>query len=121
MNDLAHMMFGAILVWFGVVSGALADRIRGARALGKRRENEASHATVALAKARAVRTSRDAPIVTSAQSAMAADVTLALVTMGYPKATAAEAVAACPSAETSTLESWIRAALKRCTPKEGRV
>lgn len=110
MNDILHMLFGAALVALGVLAGATADRIRGLRA---QRRIEAS-------VPRERRRTPEAIPATSAQTAMAREVALALATMGFTKAVAMEAVAACKSCETSTHESWLRAALKRCAPKEAR-
>lgn len=104
MNDLLHMLFGAALVVIGVLSSALADRIRGNRAR-ERRE---------LAQ-REPRVSDRAPANgTDASNAMAKDVIAALAQAGYTKAVAAEAVWSCSGSERSTLESWTRAALRRC-------
>lgn len=101
--NLLPMLIGAGLVAFGVIAGAVADRIRGVRTMRVPAPRKPSIAQGPM---------------TSAQTDMAAKVVVTLVTAGYDKRTAAEAVAACASSECSTIESWTRAALKRCTRRE---
>lgn len=106
MNDLAHILLGAALVWLGVIAGALADRIR---SISRKTSTERAERTP---RSRATAPARGVPV-TSAHESMARDVTAALVTAGYDKAIAASAVAACAGSETATIEGWTRAALRR--------
>jgi hypothetical protein len=130
MNDLIHIMLGAALVSVGVLSAALADRIRGIRFTRERpsrdrdREQHDREQRQNADNVRQLRSSKrslqSVPTVptTSAHLAMARDVTAALIKSGYSKTEAAKAVAGCGGNECSTLESWIRAALKQCTQQQ---
>lgn len=110
MNDLLHMLFGAALVVIGVLSSALADRIRGIRARERRENAQRERAQISPANG------------AGASNAMAKDVIAALAQAGYTKAVANEAVWSCLGSERATIESWTRAALRRCMRdgKEGR-
>lgn len=106
--NFVMMLAGAGLVLLGVLGGALADRIRGIR-----------HHAARAARGATAREPRDVTMTPPpAEGRMASDVIATLVTAGFPRARAAEAVNACPATTRSTIESWTRAALKQCTPKE---
>lgn len=116
MNDLLHTLLGAALVYLGVLAGALSDRIRNGRQSIRRREQiEQSISQIAnkRSQAKAIAIPQ-----TSAHEAMASDVALALTTMGYTKPDALKAVNACAGSECATMETWTRAALRRCMRKE---
>lgn len=122
MNGTAflHMLFGAALVAIGVLSAALADRIRGLRISrdGLRAGRAKIDPTVipvaepaelvrpAVAR-RAARGSEPKP-----QADGSDDVIAALVASGYKKHVASEAAWACTAADRATIESWTRAALR---------
>ena len=110
--DPLPMLFGAALVALGVLVGAIADRIR-----GNRRER-AQRAPRLVGDGTATNPLRVES--TSAHDAMAKDVIATIVAAGYPRKLAAEAVHACSGSQTSTIESWVRAALKRCAPEGAR-
>jgi RuvA, C-terminal domain len=121
LTNIAYAAFGALLLFAGVMAGSLADRVR----YGKQRRQREAREAVEVAPAAADRRSSavrktvpPSPAPTSAHEAMAADVVLALVGLGYPRAAAERAVAECPGAACSTLESWTRAALKRAMTAE---
>ena len=102
---ILYILLGAALIFAGVLSGALADRIRGVRLVRAPAEHR-----------RALRADRVAPEATGPERvrvSMAKEVTTALTQMGYAKEEATAAVNACTSSESSTLEAWIRAALKQ--------
>ena len=111
--SLEMMLVGAALVLFGVLGGALADRIRGLRTRSPRAGKGAT--------ARAT-TPVDPVLVgwPDHQQRMANDVIGVLVTSGFSRAQANEAAQACPPTTRSTIESWTRAALKQAAPKEMR-
>lgn len=101
--NAASMLLGAALVVLGVLSGALADRIR--------------HSPLRSARNRPprdpLRLDQGQPALTTpAHDRMRCDVIAALVQSGFRKAEAAEAARACKGSEQASLESWIRAALK---------
>lgn len=106
MNDLRSMLLGAALVAIGVLVSALADRIRG---------NAKTARHLPQARETAPRAKRDAGCLapTSADAAMDADAISALCNMGYSRKAAAAAVAECSGAQRSTLESLIRACLRK--------
>lgn len=124
MNDITHTLLGALLVVIGVVAAAVADRIRGIRAtrdraaFTPRETSETKRPSRELAKL--AHDAATGGMARNAMAAMASDVKLALVTMGYPKAVSGEAVEACHASECSTMESWTRAALRHCMAKEKR-
>ena len=100
MNDLLHMLFGAALVVVGVLSSAIADRIRGIRTRRELAARERKQADTAPGN--------------SAEVAMSRDVVAALMTAGYSRHEATEATCGVPRSATATLESWTRAALGLC-------
>ena len=125
-TTLLHILFGGVLVALGVLAGALADRIR------ERTTREGAHAnTPSRSSTRRTQVS-NGPIHAAAQDALpkrspsaprtqidseAADVIAALVIAGHKKQIATEATWACGAAERTSIESWTRAALRRCTPR----
>jgi hypothetical protein len=131
MIDLFSALFGGVLVGGGMYVGAqianvLAPRTpREPRAPRIQREPRST-----IAHSSASRERRQAiPIIpgmpsdaahvrtgnadTDATKALGNDVVKALTTSGYAKAEAAMAVAACSGSERSTIEAWLRAALKK--------
>lgn len=120
-TSLLHMLLGAALVVIGVLTAALADRLRGLRAsreIAPRARSavipmitavEQGHAKVATARAGRAE-SKIQPHANDPE-----DVITVLVTAGYTKQIAAEATRACSGVERSTIEGWTRAALRRCT------
>jgi len=134
LNSVLFMLLGAALVAVGVLSAALADRIRGLR--GSREVAPRERASRAPAPP-ATHSSRTViPVVESAelfrtptppakpqrrvepkpQSNVdgADDVIAALVASGYKKPIATEATWACSPAERATVEGWTASALRRC-------
>jgi hypothetical protein len=112
MTEVAHILLGAALVIAGALVAGLADRIRGAR---HRAPSEPRRSTSRTDRAPEFKRPA-APEMTGPERAranMAKEVTTALTQMGYDKAEATAAVNACTSSESSTLEAWIRAALKQ--------
>ncbi len=110
MNDLAHILIGAALVWLGVLAGAVGDRIRYGKGRGHSLARSRSAGTANASEAPAATGSLPH---TEATKAMARDVVAALTTAGYTKQAANEAVWSCPASSRATLESWVRAALGR--------
>ena len=131
LSNILFMLFGAALVAVGVLSSALADRLRGIRLIreaqprdrASRGQTTPAVATVDAAIGRAV----DAPVATTARALrpradlkpVAAteggeDVIAALVGAGYKKPIATEATWACSAAERATVEAWTASALRRC-------
>jgi hypothetical protein len=114
MNDLRSMFLGAAFVALGVLVAALAERIRGSA--GNRRRDLESHGTGharGLAGPAKVSTSAALPARTDADLALDRDAIAMLAQSGYAKKEAAKAVAACSGSERATLESLVRASLKR--------
>lgn len=119
-STVGFMILGAVLVLAGVLGGALADRIRGGARRAERpssgkRPSEALPDDRARGKAIGKGATSDPPRTVEAD--MAGEVELALTGMGYSKAEAAAAVAACPATDRHTLENWIRCALRRTLAK----
>jgi Holliday junction resolvase RuvA-like protein len=131
MNDLLHILLGAALICLGVLTGAIADRIRGV--VRARRE----HRDTMAAPAGVRREQRDATPVPAARPAKRGEqwmspagraaeqenidrevVSAALVSAGYSKKVAEEAISACAARERETIETWTRAALRRCMRQE---
>lgn len=108
MNDLGHVLLGAGLVVFGVMAAALADRIRGLRTTHERAALLAYRRYVPRAMA------LERGPTALAHATMQHDVVSALVGAGYSKRVATEATEACTPNQRSTIESWTRAALRRC-------
>ena len=122
LNDLLHILLGGALVALGVLAAGLADRIRGLRAdrsaaapasralTGRTRQPiEVVEAEVVPPRAAKRAGSQPQPVKDSA----AGEVIAALVAAGYKRTIAAEAVWACVDQERSTIEMWVKAALRR--------
>lgn len=128
LSNVLFMLLGAALVAVGVLSGALADRIRGARDAKPRAERPSrAPAIPVVGPAELLRPAPAAPPVPAkapraprAESKLAAatevadDVIAALTAAGYKKPVAAEATWACTAAERATVETWTASALRRC-------
>lgn len=113
MMQIAYMLVGAGLVVLGVLTGALADRIRGIKAQrGAKFWNEPGMPR---------KPQRDTAPGNPTEIALSRDVTAALVQAGYSKREAVEAVGNVPSSACSTLESWTRAALKKLASQSASV
>jgi hypothetical protein len=116
MNEVAHAVFGAVLVTIGVLAAALADRIRGLR-MRRDRATAPARAAVEVIEAelgqRSDRERTPRPGL-KVQQAAASDVIAALVASGHKKPVATEAVRDCSASERTTIEDWTRAALRRC-------
>ena len=109
MHDLVTLLIGAALVMIGVLTSAVADRVRRIKAPARdRRAIDRDHA-VASRTANVPRTIAD--------ERLRADVIRALMTSGYQRTEALEAVDACAGSERATIESWTRAGLRRLAPK----
>lgn len=131
LSNILFMLFGAALVAAGVLSSALADRIRDVKIVREAQPRErASRAqsTPAVVAVEAV------PVVTPAELPRATpmkarpradlkpvaateggeDVIAALVGAGYKRPIATEATWGCSAAERATVESWTASALRRC-------
>lgn len=108
MNDLAHVLLGAAFVTLGVLVAALADRIRGVRVTRVRAPCAVATSSKLLAPP-----PRDTPV--TADDVQAHEVIGALVTAGFSKRVAAAATTACAREQRATVETWTRAALRRCS------
>lgn len=104
-EHILYLSIGAIFATFGVLAGALADRIRHGRARRAARDNRPRDHVAKLA--------RDVITKESATDRMRSDVVLTLTCSGYTKAEAGQAADACHGSERSTIEAWTRAALRR--------
>lgn len=139
-STVLDMLFGASLVMVGVLTIALADRIRGLRVTRDRAASHSPHASHATAPVRPPIEVVEAELVPSAPVAPpksrrqqyiarvasgespsqvkmdqdADEVIAALVTAGYKKAVVVEAVWNCGAAERATVPGWTAAALRRC-------
>jgi hypothetical protein len=113
-TSLLHMLLGAALIVIGVLTAALADRIRGLRA-SREIAPRARPAVIPMIKD----VEQGHTKVTTARTGRYADdpedVITVLVTAGYTKQIATEATRACSGVERATIEGWTRAALRRCT------
>jgi RuvA, C-terminal domain len=108
MHDLLTLLIGASLVMLGVLTSAVADRVRAIKAPARdRRTADRDHAVAS--RTNAPRTIADARLRT--------DVISALTTCGYARTEALEAIDECSGSERATIESWTRAALRRLAPK----
>ncbi len=105
--NVAHLLLGAALVAIGVLAAALADRIRGVRVT----RVAAPSAAFPSAK-RLARPPRHG--VAKADDGEANEVVGALITAGYDKRVATAATAGCSPEQRATIETWTRAALRRC-------
>jgi hypothetical protein len=132
LSNILFMLFGAALVAVGVLSSALADRIRGIKLSRETQPRERAgraqsvaaavpvvvpaellRATPSVAAAKPPRVPRaeSKPVVATDNGE---DVIAALVGAGYKKPIATEATWACAAAERATVESWTASALRRC-------
>jgi hypothetical protein len=125
-----NMLLGAALVALGVLVTALADRVRGQRALRETVLRESvprgkSTPTNIIQGVEYVARHRPTPAAPTKESPTSAvqprsradggeDVVAALVAAGYKRQIAAEAAWACGATERATAEDWTRAALRRC-------
>jgi hypothetical protein len=123
LNDLLHVLVGAILVAIGILAAALADRIRGLRVSSRAAEAPQSRRPVAepIRVATPVDLVQSPPVAAKRKSdlpaqtrGMADEVIAALVAAGYKKPVATDAVWDCGQSERATAESWTLAALRRC-------
>ena len=119
--SILYMLFGAALVMAGVLVTALADRIRGLRAV--REKSAAARTAIEVVEApKAKRAPMPMPTMPvperrkdTAQKldATANEVITALTEAGFKKSVAGEAVWNCNEAERQTIETWTGAALRR--------
>jgi hypothetical protein len=140
LSNILFMLLGAALVAIGVLSSALADRIRGIKLVREAQPRERAsrgQTLVVAAVDAAVARAADAPVATPAELPRATtaktqaprsradlkpgavtdggeDVIAALVGAGYKKSLANDATWACTLSERVTIENWTRAALQRC-------
>lgn len=120
MHHFPDVLLGAALVAIGVLAGALADRFRGIRLAGSRaadpRDRHPAAAKSLRESAELVQAQRPAAKRASrsesAAQSEANDVIAALVTAGYKRPKATEAVWGCGAGERETIEGWTRAALR---------
>jgi hypothetical protein len=135
LHDLSLVFLGVVLCYFGVIAGAIAERIRGAGRVSRaakpaalmRSERAAEWTGVvvdegSLRAPAAVRKKRPAPERELATVPMLNDVRDALVGLGFSKPIAQEAAADARRnlGDGAPLELWIREAL-RCCPKPNAV
>jgi len=118
MNDTLHMLFGAGLVMLGVLSAALADRIRGLRLIRERApradSEPAAQAQPRRAAARGSAPMRIPPAADDGKVAERRDLVIrTLRELGYNRRYAEDAVDGCAAEERTTTERWVRAALVR--------
>jgi hypothetical protein len=125
-TTILAMLFGAALVAVGVLSAALADRIRGIRSQRERPITaprtvrtaqpieviEPELVTVPTKPPRRAEAKIQQPI--PVEGHMANDVIAALVAAGYKKTQATEAAWGCNTADRTSIEAWVTAALRRC-------
>lgn len=130
--DLMFILLGAGLLSLGVLSGALADRIRGIRLMRavtrEARETPPREAQRVREPAEQPKRAERVPPTPAASpprgtpiphnAGMAADVIAALVNAGYRKSAAAQAASACTPSEQMSLSGWVLAALRRCSRSE---
>lgn len=109
--NLTCVALGAVILAIGQWQGArrahreLRERApRTPRALKLDRGMRAEHSN-----------RRAIPVVTDATSALERDVIAALTQMGFARDESTECAQACAGSERSTLDSWVRAALKHTT------
>jgi len=118
------MLLGAALVSVGVLSNALADRIRGLRpatreVAARTPAPRAARAPIEVVETKVVEAPPPPPArgprpaIKPQGNDSADDVITALVAAGYKKQLATEAVWGCTQDERSPVERWTRAALKR--------
>jgi hypothetical protein len=132
LNNILFMLLGAALVAVGVLSSALADRIRGIKLVrevqSRERASRAQSVAAAIPVVAPAELLRAAPPFAAAKpprvpraesKPVAAtdggeDVIAALIGAGYKKPIATEATWACTAVERATVESWTASALRRC-------
>jgi hypothetical protein len=130
LSNVLFMLLGAALVAVGVLSSAIADRIRGVKITRetqpRERASRASSAPAIVVSPPVIEYAKPIPVPTSkparalrTESKTAAtdggeDVIAALVGAGYRKPVATEATWGCTAAERATVEAWTAAALRRC-------
>jgi hypothetical protein len=131
LSNILFMLLGAALVAAGMLSSALADRIRGVKIVREAQpragrqstsaatavEVRAVSAVAATAElratpAKAIRARADLKPVAATEGGE--DVIAALVGSGYKRPIATEATWACTAAERATVEVWTASALRRC-------
>ena len=105
--NVAHVLLGASLVALGVLAAAVADRIRGVRATSVSAPSAAAPNAKRLGRA-------PRHTVAKVDDGGADEVVGALITAGYDKRVATAATAGCTPEQRATLETWTRAALRRC-------
>jgi len=136
LSDALHILLGAALVSVGVLTAALAERIRGNR-VDRFSEAPARRPNLNQRLARVPRAQRERtmiPVVQAADLVQPAakprvsggqpkassgessgdEVIAALVGTGYSKKIATEATWSCEPTERRTVEAWTAAALRRC-------
>jgi hypothetical protein len=119
MTNVLYTLLGGVLVVFGVMAAALADRVRGIRVQrASERQALAPRATIPVEREtepepERVKPQAARPRAETRMREMADDVIAALVESGYKKTVAAEAAWGCGAAERATIESWTMAALRR--------
>jgi hypothetical protein len=109
MTDILYMLLGGVLVVFGVMAAALADRVRGIKQAGWWAGD--SRDAVAAIPTTPPRVRLES--IPSIPSAAEQDVIAALVASGYKKAAATDAARGCTAADRATIEGWTAAALRR--------
>jgi hypothetical protein len=131
LNNILFMLLGAALVAAGVLSSALADRIRGVKIVREAQPRErasrgasavevravdavpvAAPAELRATPAKVIRARADLKPVAATEGGE--DVIAALVGSGYKRPIATEATWACTAAERATVEGWTASALRRC-------
>lgn len=116
--SILQLLIGAALVIAGVLTSALADRIRGLRILRPttgRPVGTASKLTGAWKQIADEPSKRDRfSEASDADKRLGAEVAEALTHSGWRPTIAKSATWLCEQSERLTLESWTRAALKNC-------
>lgn len=117
MTNVLYMLLGGVLVVFGIMAAAVADRVRGIQAGGRAERQAVAPRAAAPVEHEAepdrVKPQAARPRAEARTREMADDVIAALVESGYKKAVASEAAWGCGAAERATIESWTMAALRR--------
>ena len=121
LHDILTLSLGASLVSVGVLSSALADRIRGLRIERRMSRPERQREIpdeIATERTRPARGSGPKMVEDPALTATAQNVIAVLVASGYKKSLATDATWRCTTVERATTESWTRAALRNCARPE---
>jgi hypothetical protein len=108
-TSLLHMLLGATLVVIGILTAALADRIRGLR-VSREIAPRARSAVIPMTRVTTAHAEIKPPADGPEDNVIAV-----LVTAGYQRQIAVEATLACSGVERASIEGWTRAALRRCT------